>query len=290
MSFCCAFTFAIASDTCLGRVDTALLDDQTLMEILFECTSGEGKNRLLDHTGTFKSFKCIDDVEFEEDGHLFAVDFSGYNLQGTLQLDFMPQSMLYFFVKGNKLHGTLDTSKLPRTLLELDISKNFFFGTIEWGDFPECARSISLSSNQFTGSVDLCVLPNVYNLSIDRNAFMGRICLSSLPEALVVLKLSNNRLGGEVSFASLPESLALLDISYNQLSGRFLISNPPHSLETLCADGNLFEGTAVVASVLGVGVTLECDGIQAVKNENGKAHKHEMDILGLVYWQRTAFD
>uniref|UniRef100_A0A7S4PIR2 Uncharacterized protein n=1 Tax=Paramoeba aestuarina TaxID=180227 RepID=A0A7S4PIR2_9EUKA len=115
--------YFISADPSLGKVDKTSLSDQTLMELFIEGVtntgeiweSGDDSADISEWKGlTFDSNGTIKTIEWEHFGNYFEL-----NLTGSLQLQWLPSTLVRVAVSGHQLSGSIDLEHLPEALLTL---------------------------------------------------------------------------------------------------------------------------------------------------------------------------
>ena len=188
--------FCLTVDPSIGKADTSLLSQQTLMELFRDgiphletvCGSPEYPKDLSDWYG----------VRFDATGNVVSIRWAFVGLEGTLALHFLPQSVEVLLMSTNKLSGSIDLTALPKSM-----------------------RTLVLSRNQLTGSVNLTCFPrNMLNLNVSWNQLSGSLDVSRLPAGFRLFDVSNNQFLGVTDFSKIPTSLTSFDVSENaNLSG-----------------------------------------------------------------------
>ena len=157
--------------------------------------------------------KCDDGLNVSQIEWKFLISFK---LEGTLRLDKIPKTVLYFDVSGNHLSGTIELAQLPQPLAQLWLHCNRFEGTVDLTHLPPNLTKLCLWHNNLSGGVDLSCLPSkITYLNLSSNKFTGSVDLEHLPPFLHALNLQDNELSGLVSFDSLPRGIATLGLSGN---------------------------------------------------------------------------
>ena len=238
----------------LGRFDSNLLSDQSLMEMLVESFSEETKEEYQDTNGIFLDVCQWEGVECDTDQNVISV--AGFRCHGPIALDFIPPKVTLFKMMLGGLCGTLSTSTIPKGMIDFYVNSNRFSGTVDFTTLPECMQQLSLQYNEFTGSADF----------------------RHLPIALEKLYLQKNMFSGSLHLRGLPPKLYYTNVSSNLFSGVFYIENVPKSLFLLAADDNCFDEVAVVPSNFGK-VLLRGSGVTSVVDEFGRAHPEERRIM-----------
>mmetsp|Transcript_15506 Transcript_15506/g.24242 ORF Transcript_15506/g.24242 Transcript_15506/m.24242 type:complete len:243 (-) Transcript_15506:40-768(-) len=214
-----------AIDPSLGKVDRASLPLQALMELLISgitnkdviCRNSESPADISEWEGVSFDGTGIDSISWS------LLEF--LELCGSLDLQWLPPTLIDIFVVKQELRGSLDLTDLPRTLVNLEMQENQFSGTICLKHLPQTLRKMNIGNNHLSGSLDLTNLPELMKeLHLNNNAFEGSINLTKLPKTLLSLYLHHNPLEGETDFRTLPDSLFTFFVHYTNLSGTLAIS------------------------------------------------------------------
>ena len=250
----CTIIALLVDNPHLGRFDSNLLTDQSLMEMLVEGFHDEIKEEYQDENGMFLDVCQWRGVGCDDAQNVTSV--SGFRCHGLIALDFIPPKVALFKMVLGSLCGTLSTNTIPKGMTELNLVNNCLSGTVDFMMLPECMQQLSLQYNEFTGSANFHLLPN----------------------ALEKLNIENNKFSGSLYLKSLPLNFCYLDVSSNMLSGVFSIENVPKGLFTMHASYNRFDEVAVVPSHVNI-VTLRNCGVTTVVDEFERKHPKEDGIL-----------
>ena len=173
---------------------------------------------------------------------------------------------LFLAVAVDPALGKIDKSSLPtQTLMEIFIegieNKEIICGSTEeptdvdeWEGFKysdehpnedtEKPFSINWNELDLVGSIDLQWLPStVSSLQAARNKLGCFLNLTTLPDSIQRLNLSNNVFSGEIDLCHLLADLKELNLTRNQLSGSLHLENLPQSMQSLYVHVNRFSGT-----------------------------------------------
>ncbi|KNH08045.1 leucine-rich repeat protein [Perkinsela sp. CCAP 1560/4] len=211
--------FCTSVDPLLGRLEYSVMSQQALMELLIAgiekiddiCGSRDEPTDLCEWPGV-KYRKRRDEV--------VEVAWSSLRLGGSLDMQWLPQTVVHFCASYNGLIGSSDLEKLPHGLKNFNLGVNNLSGTVRLHAVPKSLVRLNLKCNKLSGSVDLSGLPiGLKHVILYRNELCGSLDLTSLPPQIATLSLDANKFTGSVDFGSLPDSLLLLDISDNDLSG-----------------------------------------------------------------------
>ena len=247
-------SFFTAADTShLGRVEKASLSTQTLMELFVEgienkeriCGNAEEPADIDEWTG----FVHSEEQPTDEAEKQFNIDWSYLLLVGTVDLQWVPPTVIVLDISDNELGGSLNLTALPQSSQKLDLHSNHFSGEIDLCHLPAEIEVLDLSENKLSGSLNLERLPlSIRELRLNYNRFSGTMCLRKLPRGFVDLSVGGNELSGSVDltalpvtmnslrlyknnfegktdFSQLPEILNFLDVSYTNLSGEIVVGN-----------------------------------------------------------------
>ena len=253
----------LAADSALGRIDSQLLSDQTMMELLVDSLSASSKQAFFHSDGTYRDFKETKVCMCDDDGHINKVLIEKRTLQdphpgGSIALDFIPRQVFYFQAEKCQLEGTLQCSSLPRTLERLNLRSNRLSGGVSFADMPAGVTLIEIARNNFSGSLDV----------------------TSLPARLLILNASYNQFSGSISLDHLPSTLYFFYIGGNKLTGSFCLLNVPRNLDYLYAGLNSFDRRATVhSSIAAGGVSLRDSAICEILNENGEHHREARAMI-----------
>ena len=219
-----AFLCALAADPGpenFGRIEHTMMNDQALLELLVAHCTGTAKfkdssGNYLDiaewHGVRINSKKDVDRICWS----LIEVPFFGPG--GSMDLGWMPATVITFVVKGNDLRGTIDTAALPRKLVSLNLSHNRFHGVFEVARLPADIKEVYILKNELSGPLNLAALPSGMGvLNVGENQFTGTLDLTSLPATMIALWLHDNYFEGTIDLAQLPERLRSLALENNNL-------------------------------------------------------------------------
>uniref|UniRef100_A0A7S4NSP2 Leucine-rich repeat protein n=1 Tax=Paramoeba aestuarina TaxID=180227 RepID=A0A7S4NSP2_9EUKA len=183
----------LSQDPSLGRLDKSAFSQQTLLEIfLSSITNTEGI--IEDSTEPISTWR---NLTFNESGELTRISWEGMNLEGSIELKWLPSTLKFLTLKSNHLSGSLDLT-----------------------DLPDDTQSLFLLRNAFTGSIDLTRLPDsMLLLDVSGNHLSGCIDVTKLPASLKVLMLHSNDFSGWTDFRAIPETLKILSLCRTNLEG-----------------------------------------------------------------------
>ena len=115
--------FLDAVDPSLGRVDLESLPQQALMEMVIEGIAN--KEKICGDVDEPKDIEEWKGVSIE-DGQVVEIDWSRFDLEGSLHFEWLPSFVWKFLVGWNNVTGTLDLASLPRTIKNLYLGYNAF--------------------------------------------------------------------------------------------------------------------------------------------------------------------
>ena len=273
-------------DSSLGRLDFSLMSDQARMELLVEGLDANFLEVQQDDNGEFLDVCEWDGVHCDESETVTSVSLSGA-YSGLARLDFLPAKVQKFhfgsFVIRGQISGTLDVAGFPATLQDFDISQNVFYGTIDLPKLPRGFLYFSIETNGFAGSCDLCGLPpNLEAIDLSSNKFTGSVCLTALPDTLYDVLLHRNFFEGQVRLEKLPRELRRLTLQENNFQGEFhwLDANiGAYAGVKIRATDCRLTGTARVTRTKNLKLRLDRNSVKAVKDENGRKHPLEKEIM-----------
>ena len=189
----------LPADPSLGRVGKETFSQQTLMELFIAgmhnaqriCIDDDSPVEICDWTG----------VVLDSAGHVTEIDFKCSDLRGSVQLEWLPPTVVLVFLDFNTLSGSIDLTRLPPAPRELVLSWNRFTGCVDLTSLPETLETLDLTWNKLSGPIDVRKLPSgMKTLYLNRNEFTGHTDFRFLPEQLEVLNVSSTNLSGEVIF------------------------------------------------------------------------------------------
>ena len=244
----------LAHDGGLGRFDRACIPQQALMELLVENvqrTRERRKKRAAEDACAWKGVDC------DADANVVSIEFSDSFKGGSVDVQYIPQSVKKFVAFGNNFKGSLDLRTLPKSLEVFDMSLNELSGELVLDVPQHRLQEIDLSQNNFHGSLRFDALPDtLIELRLSENLLSGSIDLASLPVSIEGLSLEGNALSGEVGFDALPASIRWIDLSGNMFTGSVRVTKAPKMLENLLLENNRFAGTATIDLTEELNVTL----------------------------------
>ena len=211
-------------DSSLARVQTDMLSDQTLLELLISALDEKTQSLHQDSEGAFRNIKTWSSVNMNEDGgvHVFSLRPSaGNSSSGSFVPKYLPRSVKCVRINASHIDGTVDFTDFPPELEILKLDRSRFAGSAALEELSESTRVISISSNRFTGT----------------------IAFENLPPCLESLNVANNGLEGTVAFRALPPRISQLDLAVNMFTGDLHADAIPRSIQSLSLFNNDFSGT-----------------------------------------------
>jgi len=211
--------FLVMIDPSIGRVDKSSLSQHTLLELVF--AGVEPKEAIYadasDDVAKWHGVSCNDN------GDVIEINFSTNSLRkihGSIDVQWLPATVVSFLASWNTLSGTIDMEALPHTLQGLEVDQNELTGSLRLRNLPPPLARVYLSYNRFSGEVDLTNLPPKMSvLSVACNALSGPLDLTSLPPNMEKLYIYRNEFSGETDFLQLPQSLRFFNLSGTKLKG-----------------------------------------------------------------------
>mmetsp|Transcript_33682 Transcript_33682/g.52658 ORF Transcript_33682/g.52658 Transcript_33682/m.52658 type:complete len:243 (-) Transcript_33682:113-841(-) len=216
--------FFISIDSSLGKIDKSTLSQQTLMELLVE-NLNKSTNVFLDPNGSYMEVSTWHGVTFRDDSvkvidwHFEFSDRGGSCVHpgGSIDLQWIPGTVISFHIGYLKLEGSVDTVVLPRGLERLRLDANKFCGTFLTEHLPRGLTHVGISRNNLSGSLDMTCLPAALREFIALgNSFSGTVDLTKLPGTLEQLSLSKNALEGSVNLENLPRPMKHIELHLNR--------------------------------------------------------------------------
>ena len=214
------------SDNCtLGKFNPSLLSEQQMLELLV--AEMHAKKIFQDFRGHFIDYKSWERVRLHKDETVERILWTVGDkwsrldetcLGGTVNLRWIPHSVLHFSVTDMQLKGTVETSLLPKTLL-----------------------SFKVSANALRGTFDVSGLPlKMHTVYIHRNNLLGTLDMPSLPASISVFMGHTNSFSGGLDFSNPSPSLNAVYLSHNAFSGPLRLDGI-QSMTLMYLDGNRFQ-------------------------------------------------
>mmetsp|Transcript_19755 Transcript_19755/g.30906 ORF Transcript_19755/g.30906 Transcript_19755/m.30906 type:complete len:232 (-) Transcript_19755:61-756(-) len=206
----------LSFDASLGKIDKSTLSQQTLMDLFIERISNNEKIR---HSRDDSLDKWAH-IQCDDDGNVTDFNWSFGNLEGSIDLKWLPPTLKSVRVSANCLEGTLDLTDLPDGLEILWATLNRFSGTISLDNLPQKLQGLNLTRNKLSGAVNLTKLPESLELLyLSENSFCGTVDVTQLPKNIEEIHLDQNDFEGETDFTKLPERLIFLDVRSTRITG-----------------------------------------------------------------------
>ena len=291
------FSFIIAPDPALGRLDYDSLSDQALMEMLIDGMQEKDKKEFQDASGNFLDV-CEWSIVTCTNKRVTSVNLSADLLPDIMEtllnyahahhkserqhqksrkkqfpFKFLPSQVDVFKGARSDLQGTLDTTDLPKVLRELRIAMNALYGTLSWSGLPRNLEVMNIEHNKFSGSLALNDLPqNLRKFKASANKFSGEIKISAIPPKLEHIDISLNKFEGSLDFSAVSPHLKRFDAGRNRFRGSIDLSKRPHSLEQIWLNRNALCGDILLIDAVGLdtdGVILDAGCFKEIKEVNG---------------------
>uniref|UniRef100_A0A7S4PD49 Leucine-rich repeat protein n=1 Tax=Paramoeba aestuarina TaxID=180227 RepID=A0A7S4PD49_9EUKA len=211
-----AYLFIVSADANLGKVDKSMLSPQTLMELLIDGIT-TNKERITQQKPDIEQWFGVIYNDYRE---ITTIQWRFKGLEGTIDLQWLPFTVISVSFQINKLSGEIDLEHLPDGLVDLSTGNNALSGTLNLILLPAHLEELLLHINKFEGSVCLTQLPATLKmLNLSSNALSGTLDVTSLPEGFKHLLVHKNAFEGETDFQSLPSTLESLYVANTRLSG-----------------------------------------------------------------------
>mmetsp|Transcript_7887 Transcript_7887/g.11909 ORF Transcript_7887/g.11909 Transcript_7887/m.11909 type:complete len:232 (-) Transcript_7887:52-747(-) len=207
------------ADESIGRVDTASLSQQALMELLIQgITRSEIKIQSDDGEDDISQWKGVFTNSSEE---ITEITWNGFGITGHVDFQWLPPTLANLSIHSNSLTTKrLDLQSFPPNIVNVKLSCNRFVGHISLTSLPQKIEILAVSFNQLSGTVDLEHLPETMRrLYLNNNMFNGTVCLTKLPRSMLSLNLGNNDFFGEIDCTNLPETFTSLNVACTRLTG-----------------------------------------------------------------------
>ena len=246
--------FLTAADSShLGRLDYASLSTQALMEILIEGIENRevicGSRQEPADIDEWRGVEYLQKQPVDISEKYFNIRWFNLGLVGTIDLQWLPPTIILFIVFRNRLSGSLNLAGLPPSMLVLDLSCNEFSGEIDLCHLPTEIKELKLVHNQLSGSLNIEKLPqSIETLYLGDNHFSGTVCFRYLPAGLQNLSVSNNKLSGVVHLTHVPVKMKYLWLSMNNFEGETDFSQLPAGLSALDVSATNLSGEIVVGN------------------------------------------
>ena len=211
------------------------------MEML--CAGSANARRIQDANGLFRDVKEWEGISFDSDGNIAKIDFApsldydqwdddeaeqtpfrALGQGGSMDLQWIPRSVVHFDIKSLNVEGTIDTSSLPRNLKQFMISYNKFFGEFKMAGLPVSLEILDIETNNFSGPLIIADLPRgLRGCEAGCNAFSGSIQLADLPRKLTAFSVRRNQLCGDLCIRNIPHSIVKIDLRGNDFGQKVLV-------------------------------------------------------------------
>jgi hypothetical protein len=216
--------FCYGMDPLLGRLDYASMPQQALMEMFIDGI--ENREKICGSKEEPADIEKWEGVRLNENGDVTKITCVAMNLEGSVNVQWLPSTIERFQMDNNRLTGTIDLTSLPPPMKYIYLSDNHFTGTIDLCHLPECFQFLNLTVNNLNGTLNLENLPqSLYSLSLGHNEFSGTVSLVNLPDGLKQLAIQSTKISGRTDFSKLPNSLAKFNFSNTQLSGEIFVDS-----------------------------------------------------------------
>mmetsp|Transcript_40166 Transcript_40166/g.63539 ORF Transcript_40166/g.63539 Transcript_40166/m.63539 type:complete len:231 (+) Transcript_40166:1-693(+) len=179
-----------SEDSNLARVDVTTLPQQTLMEMVVD--GFENKGRLFDDDGCYLDVDKWTGVTVNANAEVHDVDWRDYQDRhfpegGTLELRWLPGTVVGFALTGSEMHGTVEIGRLPEVMERLYLQRNWLSGTIDLPLMPRPMIYLILHTNRFHGPLNLQNIPDTLtDLLLNSNSFSGTVRIGELPDIISV--------------------------------------------------------------------------------------------------------
>ena len=261
------FSIFTADVQSIGRCDEHSLTDQARMELLM--IGAQDVKRLQDDQGDFLDACEWSGVRCDSDFHVVSIDFDntdylrrcmaqlltfvddadrelGLDPYGSIDLRWIPATVVDFRVSGLAFEGSVNTALLPRELRQFTVTNNKLGGEFRIDDLPGDLEIARISNNSFSGGLNLPALPRfIVSFDAGSNKFSGKLNFAKLPAFLKVLDLRKNDFAGTVRIPFVPPKMRMLDISHNFFEGECVtIAEIPEAMDRFAVDDG-FQGHVV---------------------------------------------
>ena len=200
------------------------------------CADVKNLQQVQDESGDFLAVEIWKGLTFDSKGNITKIDFEsdfGYNLfrgsdeeevdetptigpEGSMDLQWIPQSVKYFNISDLDISGSVDTTKLPRSLKAFNISFNSFEGDFDMAGLPDKIEVLNIQHNALSGYLVLADFPrSLRRLYASHNAFAGEIKMEDLPPGMLTFNVRENKLCGDISLRNLPVGIENINLKLN---------------------------------------------------------------------------
>ena len=174
-------------------------------------------------TGEYLPFHLWTGVTCDNNGSITHIDWHYspmFHMDGFINLDFLPHSLLKFNITQEMLHGTLHTEKLPDLIEIFFISWNKIEGCVELNSLPSSIVALKARNNLLHGTLSFREIPSsLRHINLCENSLSGLLDISSVPSSLEELWLANNKFDCEILNKDVPPSLRTLNLLGNNIRG-----------------------------------------------------------------------
>ena len=167
-----------------GRISPSMLADQELVELLFTPDSPKDSRAAFrgdpDDACSWSEIYCDEAKNITE----ISWDRTFIELEGSMNMQFLPQKLVIFSLYAQPIRGTIDTSSLPQTMRTLSIDECEISGTVDLGNLPPRIDSIRIRDNKITAIENVCNLPlSMRTLCVqEENIVSKKLHIGVLPE------------------------------------------------------------------------------------------------------------
>uniref|UniRef100_A0A7S4PA33 Leucine-rich repeat protein n=1 Tax=Paramoeba aestuarina TaxID=180227 RepID=A0A7S4PA33_9EUKA len=216
-----------SADSALGKVTRDSLPHHTLLELLSEGFINGTDGFIRDKVAVVE-IEQWKKLTIDKNGNVTSITWMHFlspnNIEGTIDLNFIPPTVEVFNISFNKISGSISLIALPTALRGLKLNSNMFSGSVDLTLLPEHLQTLWLDSNKLSGTVDLTSLPKEIKwITLFQNALVGEPDFTQLPESLQILDISETNIEGTPDFSKIPDSLELFDVANTRLSGSIVV-------------------------------------------------------------------
>ena len=221
------FLQLLTLDPSLSRLDPSLLSQQVLMEMFVE--GFQKKSRFHDKSGNY--------TEISEWPHVITEDREVTVFSIEEDLNYSPGHFDHLL--DGTLGGSLHPQFLPRSVCHLTLTRQGLTGTVDTEAFGPNLQELRLDKNSFVGSFAIESLPRAISVVvIANNEFHGKLNLAACPHTLWELQAQDNNFEGSVDLGNLPAEMYSLDLSHNHFTGSVNFHKLPKTLSDLRLENN----------------------------------------------------
>ena len=176
----------IAIDSHVGRVDTASLDEQTMMELLIGGFHLKSQQAFRDENGDFRDVCAMPGVMCDSDLRVNRLYLTQSYSAGTFETQFLPRGLVELNIQEWTLLGTFCAATLPPDLEICVIRNSQISGTFDFSGLPASVSTLQVNASNLEGTVDLTELPPALGLFyVCTNKVTGGINLEKLPQSQI---------------------------------------------------------------------------------------------------------